>query len=83
MSESKSVVVVKPLKQITMTSHNSKRWDVEFEGIITRRDIVKVYRSLRVNFARVQRHQSALKMIQEREQDRKVELAKQKDISNG
>ncbi|MEK0325528.1 MAG: hypothetical protein QQN63_07470 [Nitrosopumilus sp.] len=34
------------------------RWTVEFEGLVTRRDIVKINRVLFVEFARAQRRQS-------------------------
>jgi len=50
-------------KKITLICTGGRRWDVEFAGIITQRDIQKLYRILKVEFAKVLRRRSLKKMM--------------------
>lgn len=50
-------------KRITLFSPKGKNWSVLFEGIITRRDIIKLQRSLLVEFAKVQRRRSIQRLV--------------------
>ncbi len=50
-------------KKITLTLIGGKRWDIEFIGTITRRDIQKLKRVLFVEFAKVQRRRSTKKIL--------------------
>lgn len=50
-------------KRITITADPHKRWSVEFEGTITNRDIQKLYRIIKVEFAKVQRRRTARKLL--------------------
>lgn len=45
-------------KVVTIRNTGSARWVVEFEGVVTRRDILRINRILKVEFARAQRRYS-------------------------
>ena len=92
MDESKSdivsppvepTVVVKPIKRIIITSINGKTWDAEFEGTITSRDIGKIYRKLRVDYAKTQRRRSIEKKMKDYQTSKTTLVVTQKERSNG
>ena len=63
-------------KVVTIRNTGGARWEVEFEGVVTRRDIHRINRILNVEFARAQRRYSTQrkKLIRETEAaDRKAE----------
>ena len=45
-------------KVVTIKNTGGARWEVDFEGVVTRRDIHRITRVLRVEFARAQRRYS-------------------------
>lgn len=45
-------------KVVTIRNTGGARWEVSFEGVVTRRDIHRIGRILRVEFARAQRKYS-------------------------
>jgi len=50
-------------KKITLTLIGGKRWEAEFIGVISRRDIQKLNRVLHVEYAKVQRRRSTIKIL--------------------
>lgn len=62
-------------KVVTITHTGPARWEVDFEGVVTRRDIHRITRVLRVEFARAQRRYSVLRK-KGIALDRKAELEK-------
>lgn len=53
-------------KKVTITETGGKRWTIEFEGEVTRRDVQKLYRLITVEFAKVMRKRSLVKFMKER-----------------
>ena len=52
-----------PQKRITITNTSQGRWTIDFEGVVTNRDIKKLQRILLVEFAKVQRRRSVAKLM--------------------
>lgn len=73
-------------KRITLLCLNGKTWEAEFDGQITPRDIKRLRRTLTVEYARVSRRRSTLRLMKRQELHRK-ELASisnnEKDNPNG
>lgn len=49
-------------KIITLTNNGGPRWSAEFEGRITRRDIVKLNRIISVEYAKFERRRSVTRL---------------------
>jgi hypothetical protein len=69
-----------PQKKVILTNTRKKVWKAEFEGVVTRRDIIQLQRTLTVEFSRFLRARTIKK--RKLEQDNRMALAK-KDNENG
>lgn len=63
MDDNKATSTDNHQKKITITQIRGKHWDVDFVGQITRRDIQKLHRVLSVEYAKVQRRRSTIKIL--------------------
>ena len=51
-------------KRITLLCLNGKSWVAEFDGLVTPRDIKRVRRTLTVEYAKVRRRRSTVRLMQ-------------------
>lgn len=66
MTVPESKPILNGQKRITLTHIAGRRWDVEIEGAVTRRDILKLQRVLHVEFAKVMRRRSVQRLMLDR-----------------
>ncbi len=64
-------------KAVTLRNIGPARWECEFEGVVTRRDIHRISRILKVEFARAQRRYS----VQRKKAIQEALIAESKDVS--
>src|SRR3990172_5285371 len=50
-------------KRVTMENSTGQRWDITFEGVITRRDLQKLQRLMLVEFVKFERKRSVQKLM--------------------
>ena len=62
--ESKVEEVKDYKKRITLLCLNGKSWVAEFDGLITPRDIKRLRRTLTVEYAKVRRRRSTMRLMQ-------------------
>ena len=58
-------------KKITLSCLNGKTWEVEFDGLVTPRDIKRLRRVLIVGYAKISRRRSTVRIMQRQALDRK------------
>ncbi len=71
-------------KVVTIKNTGGARWEVDFEGVVTRRDIHRITRVLRVEFARAQRRYSIQRKkvaIEAAAAERKAQLVQKEKVS--
>ncbi len=52
------------LKKIILTNTGGRHWEAEFTGTVTHRDIQKLHRIIKVEFAKIARQRSVSRMMQ-------------------
>ena len=77
MTDNGDVKTKKPPKQILIQNSGDGKWKIEFEGPITRADINRLFRTTKVQYAKLCRQRS----IDRRKRKEAEELSAKKSVS--